>query len=90
MRSAFGVYRAFKQDAEENKRWIAEHGKCKVPTLILSGEHSRHQHEAEEMALEVIEKDRVEMGLVAEAGHYLAEENPSGFANVVLDFLQKH
>jgi hypothetical protein len=34
----FDVYRAFAVDAEENRKWVEEHGKCRVPVLSLSGE----------------------------------------------------
>jgi len=90
IRCAASVYRAFETDAEESKEWIRTHGKCRVPTMVLSGEHSRHRHEAEEMALEVTETDKLEVGIVDHAGHYLAEENPEGFVETILAFIVKH
>jgi len=89
MRCAFGVYRVFETDAAENKKRVAEHGKCGVRTLILTGEHSRHRDEAREMALEVTQEDALAVEVVEEASHYLVEENPEGFADVVLRFLAK-
>jgi pimeloyl-ACP methyl ester carboxylesterase len=90
MRCAFGVYRAFEKDAEENREWIKARGKCQVPTMILSGEFSRHLEEAHDMALEVARSEVVEQGIVEDAAHYLAEESPSGFVETVLPFLIKH
>jgi pimeloyl-ACP methyl ester carboxylesterase len=90
MRCAFGVYRVFEKDAEENRGVIDALGKCEVPTLILSGEFSRHLEEAKEMALEVTQSEVVEQGVVKGAAHYLAEESPGGFVEAVLPFLAKH
>jgi pimeloyl-ACP methyl ester carboxylesterase len=90
MRCAFGVYRAFEKDAEENRDWIEAKGKgkCKVPSMVLSGEMSRHREAALEMMLEVTERDNVfESGLVEGAAHYLAEESPEGFVRAVLPYL---
>ena len=87
MRCAFGVYRAFEVDAAENRERVAEHGKCGVRSLILTGEHSRHRAEAEEMALEVTEEEKLTVEVIGEACHYLAEENPEGFADAVLRFV---
>jgi pimeloyl-ACP methyl ester carboxylesterase len=90
MRCAFGVYRAFEKDKEENREWVGSEGKCRVPSLVVSGEMSRHRGEAREMALEVTEREILEEGVVKGAAHYLAEENPSGFVEVVLPFLDAH
>lgn len=90
MRCAFGVYRAFERDAEENREWVGREGKCKVPSMALSGQKSRHREEAREMALEVTERKAVEEGVVKGAAHYLAEESPGGFVEAVLPFLDAH
>lgn len=57
--------------------------------MVLSGEHSRHRAEAEEMALEVTESDKIEVAVVDKAAHYLAEENPQGFVERVVAFIRK-
>ena len=90
MRCGLGAYRAFEQDAEENKAALVEHGKVRVPTLVLSGERGRHKDEAEKMVLEVTDREMVEVGLVEEAGHYLVEENTEGFVQTLLTFIEKH
>lgn len=58
--------------------------------MILSGEHSRHKTEAYEMVHEVTESEKVTGGELTNAGHYLAEENPVGFAELVVRFVGKH
>lgn len=90
MRCAFGVYRAFEEDAKENLEWLAENRKCRVPTMVLSGEKSPVSKGAEQMASEVTDEDCLEVGTVEGAGHYIAEENPEGFADAVLEFVEKH
>ncbi|CAI0644108.1 unnamed protein product [Colletotrichum noveboracense] len=87
LRCAFGVYRAFSTDAEENQAWIQKHGKCKVKSLGLSGGNWRHKHAAPDMFKEAHEDNTVEVKELPESGHYVAEENPEGFVEVVLDFI---
>ncbi|KAM0712968.1 hypothetical protein Q7P35_000419 [Cladosporium inversicolor] len=87
MRCAFGVYRAFERDAEDNREWLGREGKCRTPSLVLSGEKSRHREEARGMALEVTEGEVLEEGVVGGAAHYLAEESPEGFVGAVMPFL---
>lgn len=90
MRCAFGVYRAFEEDAKENQEWVQTRGKCKVPSLVLSGEKSRHREEAVAMVFEVTDREMVTEGVVEGAAHYLAEESPDGFIRAVLPFLAAH
>jgi pimeloyl-ACP methyl ester carboxylesterase len=87
MRCAFGVYRAFEEDARENREWLEANGKCKVPSMVLSGEKSGHREEALGMVLEVTDGEVVQQGVVEGAAHYLAEESPDGFVKAVLPFL---
>ncbi|RMY70989.1 hypothetical protein D0863_05434 [Hortaea werneckii] len=82
MRCAFGLYRAFEK--------VEKPGEQYVPTLILSGERSHHRAEAEEMALEVTENDKLQIGIVKDAAHWLAEENPAGFVEELLAFIKQH
>lgn len=90
MRCALSVYRTFETDAMENVAWVKDNGKCSVPTMVLSGEFSPLRNGADAMAAEVTEHGAVEAGVVEGASHYLAEENPNGFANTVLQFVGKH
>lgn len=81
------VYRAFEVDAQENRDWIDENGKSKVPAMALSGEKSAHKIEALEMFNELHKHGNFEVAVVEEAGHYIAEENPDGFTREVLNFV---
>lgn len=90
MRCALEVYRAFLEDAEENREWIRTHGKCKVPAICLSGEMSAHCGQARQMLAEVHEAGTFEVATVPGAGHYLAEENPGGFVDKTVAFIAKH
>lgn len=90
MRCAFEVYRAFFEDVEENLEWVRTRGKCRVPAICLSGEHSAHCAQAGPMFAEVHEDGTYEVATVPGAGHYLAEENPHGFVEKTLAFIEKH
>lgn len=86
LRCAFMTYRTFEEDAEDNRRWRDELGKVKIKNMMLSGERSYHADEAVEMAKEFYEN--VQIGVVPDAGHYLAEENPEGFVTELLKFIE--
>jgi pimeloyl-ACP methyl ester carboxylesterase len=88
IRAGLQVYRAFEKDAEENRNWVAEHGKVKIPSLLMNGEKFMLAQSAEGMAKEYHED--AEMVTIEEAAHYIAEENPDAFIRGVLDFVDKH
>lgn len=87
MRAAFNVYRAFEEDKVDNRRLVEERGKVKVRTMVLSGEGSNPVLGSEEMAREVDED--VVVGKVKGSGHWIAEENPQGFVEKVLGFIEQ-
>ena len=89
LRCSFEVYRAFEQDARENRESLRLKGKCTRPVLILSGSQSRHAHEAREMVEEVYAGD-IQIDEVKDSGHWIAEENPEGFVQAVLAFVYCH
>nr|POE74644.1 soluble epoxide hydrolase [Quercus suber] len=89
MRCAMEVYRAFEQDAEENRDFIRRSGKVKIPSMVLSGHFSRLWEGAEAMGKEVTMEDMLVVEEVEGADHYLSEENPQEFARVVLDFFKR-
>ncbi|KAJ9495123.1 hypothetical protein H2202_009373 [Exophiala xenobiotica] len=86
LRCAFLTYRAFSIDAEHNRKWREANGKVKVKNMILSGESCFLAVNAESMAKEFYED--VKVGLVSDSGHYIAEENPEGFVEELLKFIE--
>ena len=88
IRCGLEVYRSFEQDAEENKKWLKENGKVKVPSLLMMGAESGLGELAEAMAHET--QDGAETLQVEASGHWIAEENPDGFVTGVLDFVGNH
>lgn len=88
MRAGIEVYRAFEKDAEDNRVWREEHGKLKVPSLLMMAEKFMLAQSAESMASEFHEG--AEVLIITESAHYVAEENPRDFRSGVLDFVGKH
>jgi len=88
IRAGLEVYRAFEKDAEENRQWVAEHGKVKVPSMLMNGEKFMLAQSAEGMANQYHEG--AEMVTIEEAAHYIAEENPEAFVKGVLEFVARH
>jgi len=87
MRAGISLYRAFDKDASENKEMVKRSGKCKVKCLILNGKEGPLSQGAEAMGKEMYEDAQV--AVVPESGHYIAEENPEGFVQAVLRFLEE-
>ena len=88
MRAGLEVYRAFEKDAEENRKWVAEHGKVQVPSLLMMGKEFLLAQAGHSMASEY--HDGAEVLTVEDTAHYIAEENPEGFVKCVLGFVGKH
>ncbi|KAF2177046.1 alpha/beta-hydrolase [Zopfia rhizophila CBS 207.26] len=88
MRAGINVYRAFEKDADENRKWIEQHGKSKVPALGMAGKNFLVEKYTESMMQEM--HDDTEVAFVENSGHYIAEENPEGFVEKVLEFVGKH
>lgn len=88
MRCGMDLYRTFHADVKENKEWLAEHGKCKVPACAFSGGASFLQSIAKAQTEELYES--VEVYEVAGSGHWVAEENPEDCVKGILQFVAKH
>jgi len=87
MRCGVRVYEAFEEDKKENREWLDKHGKCGVPSLVLSGKESGHGGQvAKAMGRQMYENWK--MVDVEESGHYIAEENPEGFMRAIVEFVQ--
>ena len=88
MRAGFELYRAFPQDAKDNREMLERGGKLKVPAAALNGEMSLLLKVAEEQTKEFY--DNVEVLTVPKSGHWTAEENPEAFVDTVVKFVGKH
>jgi pimeloyl-ACP methyl ester carboxylesterase len=88
VRAGLELYRAFEKDAEENRKWVKEHGKVKIPSLLMMGREFMLAKAAESMASEYHEG--AEIMTVEESAHYIAEENPEGYVKGLLEFVGKH
>jgi pimeloyl-ACP methyl ester carboxylesterase len=85
MRAGFELYRAFDQDAEDNRDALSRNGKLTMPVLAVGGATSTSGPLVEEMMREVATDV---MGLrVPGAAHWIAEENPRSFNEALLRFL---
>ena len=84
MRAGFEVYRAFDQDAADNRAALERNGKLSVPVLAVGGETSTSGPVVEEMAREVA--DDVTGVRLPRTAHWVAEESPRAFVDGVLDF----
>ncbi len=84
MRAGFEVYRAFDRDAEDNRAALKKNGRLRMPVLALGGTSSFYLPIAKAMLAEVAKKVTV-VG-IADAGHWIAEENPEALVEELLKF----
>jgi pimeloyl-ACP methyl ester carboxylesterase len=86
MHSGFAQFAAFDQDAKDNRDWLAERGKLKMPVLALGGEKSFGPMMAAVMRSGA---EDVTEGIVPGSGHWIMEENPAATIKFVTDFLDQ-
>ncbi|WP_084788770.1 alpha/beta fold hydrolase [Bradyrhizobium sp. Cp5.3] len=84
MHSGFEQFKAFDQDAVDNKAFLAK-GKLPMPVLAVGGEKSFGPLMATVMRAAAT---NVQEAVVPHAGHWLMEENPNATIKFVTDFLQ--
>jgi pimeloyl-ACP methyl ester carboxylesterase len=87
MRAGFELYRAFDQDAEDNRAALGRNGKLTVPVLAVGGASSTSGPLVEEMMREVA--DNVTGVRVPGTAHWIPEEDPRALARAVLGFAGK-
>lgn len=85
MRAGFEVYRAFDQDARDNREALERSGKLAMPVLAVGGATSTSGPVVEEMMNEVAE--RVTGVRVPRSAHWIPEENPAALTKALLEFL---
>jgi len=84
MRAGFEIYRAFDQDAADNRAALARTGRLRMPVLALGGAASFFPSIAAEMVGEVAED--VTVAGIPRCGHWIPEENPTVLVEHVLRF----
>ena len=85
-RAGFEVYRAFDQDARDNRSALKAQGRLRMPVLALAGEHSVLAPATEPMINEVAKHATVRT--IPKAGHWIAEENPGAVVEALVGFLK--
>jgi pimeloyl-ACP methyl ester carboxylesterase len=84
MHAGFAQFAAFGQDALDNQAFLAQGGKLTMPVLAIGGEKSFGSTMADVMrfaASDVHEK------VIADAGHWLMEEQPAATVDAVVQFI---
>lgn len=84
LRAGFEHYRTLLDDGETNRAWYTAGGRLPMPTLALGGEHAVGTRLAD--ALRDVAPG-VTAGIIPRSGHFVAEENPEGFLEVITPFL---
>ena len=84
MHSGFEQFKAFDQDAIDNKAFLAK-GLLKMPVLAVGGEKSFGPMMATVMRYAATD---VQEAVVPHAGHWLMEENPAATIKLIKDFLK--
>ena len=86
MRAGFELYRAFDQDAGDNRASLALYGKLNMPVLAVGGASSTTGPLLKEMMEEVAEN--VTAVRMQRTAHWIAEENPDAFITALLEFIR--
>lgn len=84
MRAGFEAYRAFEQDAADNRESLARNGKLSIPVLAVGGMTSTTGPLMAEMTREVA--DDVTGVRISNAAHWIPEENPDELTAALLEF----
>lgn len=84
MHAGFGQFAAFDRDAVDNRAWLAAHGKLTMPVLAIGGDRSFGPMMAVVARGGAI---NVEERVIADAGHWLMEEQPAATTQAIRDFL---
>jgi len=85
MHSAFEQFAAFSQDALDNQQFLAR-GQLTIPILAVGGEKSYGVKMATDMRFVAT---NVQEAVIADAGHWLMEEQPAATMATIRGFLDK-
>jgi pimeloyl-ACP methyl ester carboxylesterase len=83
---AFEQFAAFAQDAVDNQDFVARGGKLKMPVLAIGGASSYGAHLAVEIGYAA---ETIESAVIADAGHWLMEEQPDATMAAIRAFLAR-
>ena len=86
LHNAFAQFAAFRQDAKDNQKFLAE-GKLMMPVLAIGGEKSFGIGFANEIAFAAT---NVRALSIANSGHWLMEEQPEAVMNAITGFLAEN
>jgi pimeloyl-ACP methyl ester carboxylesterase len=81
--NAFAQFAAFRQDAVDNQKFLAE-GKLTMPVLAIGGEKSFGEGFANEIAFAATD---VRALSIRDSGHWLMEEQPKATMDAILAFI---
>jgi len=81
--NAFAQFAAFRQDAVDNQKFVAE-GKLAMPVLAIGGEKSFGQGFANEIAFAATD---VRALSIRDSGHWLMEEQPRATMDAIMAFI---
>jgi pimeloyl-ACP methyl ester carboxylesterase len=84
LKNGFDYYRAFPESAAQNKGYA---NKVSVPVLAIGGDNAQGLNVG--IAMQKISDNKIQAVSIPDCGHYIAEEQPAVFLNLVLDFLHK-
>ena len=82
---AFAQFAAFRQDAIDNQKFLAE-GKLKMPVLAIGGEKSFGQGFANEIGFAA---ENVRALSIRDSGHWLMEEQPEAVMTAIVNFIRE-
>jgi pimeloyl-ACP methyl ester carboxylesterase len=88
IRAGFQLYRAFDQDIQDNRDALMRNGKLRIPVLAVRGAISNTGPRMAAMMREVA--DHVNIRTVPATAHWIPEENPKGFGDALLAFLEEN
>jgi pimeloyl-ACP methyl ester carboxylesterase len=84
MHAGFAQFAAFRQDALDNQALLAQGGKLAMPVLAIGGEKSFGPTMAAVMRFAASD---VREAVIADAGHWLMEEQPDATVAAVVQFI---
>jgi pimeloyl-ACP methyl ester carboxylesterase len=83
LKHGFDYYRAYSESAVQN---LSYRNKLELPILAIGGENAQALNMG--VAMQKVSLKRIQSASIAECGHYIAEEQPEKFLELLLSFLK--